>query len=350
MPTVTLHLLFAGFGHVGRRFAALLMESRDTLAALNIEPVIVGIVTRRHGGVFDVAGLDANKVAQGLAEGDALGPASVPSTLEWIARLRSQGAEARVLVETTPLDVRSGEPAIGHVRAAIAAGMHVITANKGPVAFAHRTLAAEAAGAGVSFLFEGAVMDGIPVFNLVRETLPAVRIDGFRGVVNSTTNEILTAMEKGERFDDALARMQEAGVAEADPSLDVDGWDAAAKAAALANVLLDGELTPRHIAREGLGPNTLVAVQRALASGRRLRMVVTGARDASGAYAAVRLTELDAGDVLATLPSAANALMLKTDLLDEVAVCQMRGDVTQTAYALFSDLVTVCRRAADGMA
>jgi homoserine dehydrogenase len=344
MPTVTLHLLFAGFGHVGRRFAALLMESRDTLAALNIEPVIVGIVTRRHGGVFDVAGLDANKVAQGLAEGGALGPASVPSTLEWIARLRSQGAEARVLVETTPLDVRSGEPAISHVRAAIAAGMHVITANKGPVAFSHRPLAAAAAAAGVSFLFEGAVMDGIPVFNLVRETLPAVRIDGFRGVVNSTTNAILTAMERGEPFDDVLARMQEAGVAEADPSLDVDGWDAAAKAAALANVLLDADTTPLAVAREGIAPALASRAQAALRAGRRLKLVAHGRRSASGVTTCVELQELRADDPLAIVDGQANALELDTWPTGRIVITQRDGGLEKTAYALLSDLITVAGR------
>ena len=344
VPTVKLHLLFAGFGHVGRRFAALLTESQDTLAALHIEPVIVGIATRRHGSVFDVAGLDANKVAHGLAEGDAIGPASVPSTLEWIARLRSQGAEARVLVETTPLDVRSGEPAIGHVRAAIAAGMHVITANKGPVAFAYRALAGEAAAAGVSFLFEGAVMDGIPVFNLVRETLPGVRIDGFRGVVNSTTNEILTAMERGERFDDALARMQKAGVAEADPRLDVDGWDAAAKAAALANVLLDANTTPLAVAREGIAPALESRAQTAVRSGRRLKLVAQGRRSASGVTTAVELQELPANDPLAIVDGQANALELDTWPAGRIVITQRDGGLEKTAYALLSDLMTVASR------
>ena len=190
-------LLLAGYGNVARRFVTLLDESRRPLGAMGIEPVIVGVVTRRHGAVFDWAGLDANRIARTFAEGGAVGRASVPSTLEWIARLRSQDVEARVLVETTTLDIRSGEPAISHVRAAFAAGAHVITANKGPAAFAYRALTDEARQAGVSFLFEGAVMDGIPIFNLVRETLPACDIRGFRGVVNSTTNFIITAMEHG---------------------------------------------------------------------------------------------------------------------------------------------------------
>jgi homoserine dehydrogenase len=242
---VKIALLFVGFGNVARRFVHLLEESHDVLAAEDIEPVVVGIATRRHGAVYEKAGLDAIRAAQSVAKGDALGPASSsPSALECLAQLRSQSIETRVLVETTTLDIRSGEPAISHIRAAFAAGAHAITANKGPVAFAYRALANDARKVGLEFLFEGTVMDGVPIFNLVRETMCGVTVRGFRGVLNSTTNFILTAMSRGEPFDRALARMQAEGIAEADASLDVDGWDAAAKAAALANVLLDANVTP----------------------------------------------------------------------------------------------------------
>src|SRR5204863_7398610 len=105
-------------------------------------------------------------------------------------------------------------------------------------------------------LFEGAVMDGVPVFKLVRETMPGVTIIGLRGVVNSTTNFILTAMEQGQPFAEALAEMQGMGIAEADASLDVDGWDAAAKTAALANVLMGASMTPRDVERQGISPDT----------------------------------------------------------------------------------------------
>ena len=339
-----MHLLFVGFGHVGRRFAQLLTDCRPALSALEIEPVVVGIVTNRHGAVFEQAGLDAHEVALQRAKGDAIRPASVPSALEWIARLRTQDAEARVLVETTPLDIRSGEPAIAHVRAAFAAGAHVITANKGPAAFAYASLMRQADAAGVSFLFEGAVMDGIPVFNLVRDTLPAVRVNGFRGVVNSTTNEILTAMERGDAFDATLARMQAAGVAEADPSLDVDGWDAAAKAAALANVLLDANLTPHDVRREGIGPADAARCRQAVADGRRLKLVAHAARSADGVRVAVELQELPAADPLAIVDGQANALELDTWPTGRIVVTQRDGGLEKTAYALLSDLITVARR------
>ena len=156
------------------------------------------------------------------------------------------------MVETTVLDVVSGEPATSHVRAALAAGAHVVTANKGPAAFAYHELAAQADRAGRAFLFESAVMDGVPVFSLVADTLPAVRVHAFRGVVNTTCGYILAAMARGESFADALGEMQAQGIAEADPSLDVDGWDAAAKAAVLANVWLDARITPHDVVRAGI--------------------------------------------------------------------------------------------------
>ena len=270
------------------------------------------------------------------------------STLEFIrlaTRETRRGARQRrlVVVETTTLDIERGEPAIGHIRAALAGGAHVVTANKGPVAFAYRRLAKAAARADRRFLFEGAVMDGVPIFNLVRETLPAVRILGFRGVVNSTTNFILTAMEQGQRFDDALAEMQARGVAEADASLDVDGWDAAAKTAALANVLLGANITPKDVDRQGIGPATGPLAREARAAGRRLKLVVRADRAGRGVTARVAPEELRGDDLLAGLEGQQNALILKTDVLEEIALVQRSGSLTQTAYALLSDLISIER-------
>lgn len=338
---MTLTLLLAGYGNVARRFVTLLDETRPALNALGIQPVIAGVVTRRHGSVLDETGLDANTIARRLTEGGGRESASVTSALEWCAR---KPVEARVLIETTTLDIRSGEPAISHVRAAFATGTHVVTANKGPVAFAYRALADEAAAAGVEFFFEGAVMDGIPVFNLVRETMPAVTIRGFRGVVNSTTNYLLTALERGEPFERALADMQAAGVAEADPSLDVDGWDAAAKAAALANVWLDANTTPIAIPRAGVGPDTAARAQAARAAGRRLKLVARGSGLGRNAVASVALEEVEPDDPLAILDGQANALELDTWPLGKTVIMQRGGGLEKTAYALLTDLIAVARR------
>jgi homoserine dehydrogenase len=351
----TFELILIGYGNVARRFASMLEEQRDALARdYGLHVRIVGIATRNHGHLFNAAGLDPYVVsALRRTHHGAPGPAkaghyrdtvTLPFLRDVLKRSAAAARQRRlVVVETTTLDIERGEPAIGHVRAALAGGAHVVTANKGPIAFAYRALNQAAAGADRRFLFEGAVMDGIPVFNLVRETLPAVRILGFHGVVNSTTNFILTAMEQGQRFEDALAEMQARGIAEADASLDINGWDAAAKTAALANVLLDANITPRDVDRQGIGPDTGRIAREARAAGRRLKLVARADRDGRRVTARVAPEDLRSDDLLAGVDGQQNALILRTDVLDEIAIVQRGGGLTQTAYALLSDLVTIAR-------
>jgi homoserine dehydrogenase len=175
--------------------------------------------------------------------------------------------------------------------------------------------------------------------------MPALTFHGFRGVVNSTTNHILSALEDGEAFAPALERMQAEGIAEADPSLDVEGWDAAAKTAALANVLMDAGLTPQDIDRTGIGPESAPLALEVRTRGRRLRLVASASRTPGGQVSgSVRPVELPDDDLLARLRGKSNALILQTDLLGEIAIHQLGGDVTMTAYALLSDLVALRRR------
>jgi homoserine dehydrogenase len=334
-------LALVGFGHVGRRFVRLLDERRDRLAREHdLTLRVTGIATRRHGAIHAATGVDALAAARQVEAGGSLpaAGASRDSSRAVIAALAESVAPLRVLVETTTLDITDARAALDHVRLALEAGCHVATANKGPAAFAYRELSEIAARNGRLFLFEGAVMDGVPVFNLVRETMPTVRIEGFRGVVNSTTNHILTAIEDGLEYAPALAQMQAEGIAEADPSLDVDGWDAAAKAAALSNVFLDGGITPHDVERTGIGPHTAAWARAAAARGCRVRLVASARR---GSRPSVRPVELPGDDLLAGLRGMANALILETDTLGRVAISQLDGGLTQTAYALLSDLVTI---------
>jgi homoserine dehydrogenase len=256
---------------------------------------------------------------------------------------KARSLQHLVVVETTLLDIERGQPATDHVIAALRGGAHVVTANKGPVAFAYREILSSTEMAHRRFLFEGVVMDGIPVFNLVRETLPAVEILGFRGVINTTTNYILTAMESGRAFADALAEMQAAGIAEADPSFDIDGWDAAAKTAALINVLMRGTATPRTIDRTGIRGVAREHVLDAVRRGKRIRLVASAERRDGRATGLVAPVELDAGDPLASLGGLQNLLVLHTDVLGSVGIQQLDGGIIQTAYALLSDLVTIAK-------
>jgi homoserine dehydrogenase len=343
-----LELLFVGFGNVARRAIRLLDEMRGRLP---FEWTAIAVVTARHGAARDVRGLDPAALLETVESGRSLGGDRISDAAAWlreVCRLRADVARdgRLVCVETTVLDIRAGEPATSHVRAALQAGAHVVTANKGPAAFSYQALAALARGRERQFLFEGAVMDGIPVLNLVRDTLPGVRIEGFRGVINSTTNHILSALERGEPFETALSRMQAEGIAEADPTLDVDGWDAAAKTAVLMNVLMGAQVTPHEIEREGIRGVSGDAVRAAADRGERVRLVASADRSAGFARGRVRLEHVAAEDPLGSLEGQQNALLLRTDLLGEIGILQRDGGLTQTAYAIVSDLATIARSAA----
>ncbi len=357
MKTIALDLILVGFGNVGRRFARLLQERDGDLARHHgLTWRVIGIATRNHGIALNPSGLDLTR-ALTLVEGGgtlaklrgnaAVGPReTLDSALELIeaATHAADADRVQVVVETTVLDIRRGQPAIDHIRKALRAGAHVVTANKGPAAFAYRELDEFATALGRSFLFEGAVMDGVPIFNLVREALPAVNILGFRGIINSTTNHILTEMERGRTFAEALGEMQAQGIAEADASLDVEGWDAAAKTSALLNVLMKAEATPQDIDRTGIGAVTPEMLQEARRQGQRLRLVASGTRRDGKAMGRVAPELLPEAHPLAGLTGMQNALVLQTDLLGEICMMQLEGGLTQTAYALLSDLVAVRRR------
>jgi homoserine dehydrogenase len=238
----------------------------------------------------------------------------------------------------------TGEPAATYIREALGAGLHVVTINKGPVATQFRELTRLARLRAVRFLYEGTVMDGAPVFNLVRQTLPASRILSVRGILNSTTNYILTQMEQGASFESALAYAQEQGIAEADPTLDLDGWDAAAKVSILIQAMMGGSTKPSEIRREGISEETGKLVRAAVRRDRRVRLVARAYRQGGQVIGKVEPEELEMFDPLASIRGLSNILILNTDTMRELAIVENNPGVDQTAFALFSDLVTLLRR------
>jgi homoserine dehydrogenase len=213
-----LKLALFGYGNVGRAFARLLAAQRKAFPFR-----IVAIQTLRHGTAFDQRGLPVEPEFG----------THVPSIDEFLDRARPEA-----VVELTTLNPATGEPAISHIRAAFARSKHAVTANKGPIAHAYAALKEEARRAGVEFRFESTVMDGAPVFNLFRNTLPGCKIRGFTGVLNSTTNVVIEALRAGRTLSEGIEEARRIGITEADATFDIDGWDAAAKTAALANVLM----------------------------------------------------------------------------------------------------------------
>ena len=345
-----LALALIGFGNVARRFLKLLDEVAERL---DFTWRLVAIATRHHGSVVDPSGIDARRAVANVESSQSLdrldsaprersGIDVVREVTDTLAEEASDGQ--LVVIETTVLDIDRGEPAIAHVRASLEGLAHVVTANKGPAAFAYNELEALAESVDRVFFFEGAVMDGVPVFNLVRETMPGAHVEGFRGVINTTCQYALCEMERGASFDEAIREMQARGIAEADPSLDIDGWDAAAKTAALVNVLMGGNITPHDVTRTGIRDMSMRDVVDAVARGRRVRLVASAARRGHAYDVRVEPEVIDASDPLAGLGRLENALFLRTDMLGEVGIVQRTSSLQQTAYALLSDLAHISRR------
>jgi len=335
-----LRIALVGFGNVGRRFATLLDgEYGRVLREVGVRPVLTGIATARHGLAVSERGLDPSACAALAAGGGSLALRHRGRALTSVAGfIRSVPAD--VLIEVTPLDPRRGQPAITHIRLALGRGLDVVTANKGPVAFALRPLAALARRKKRRFLHEGVVMDGTPVFNLARRCLPGAKVLGFRGTLNSTTSHILGRMEEGKSAAEALREAQSAGIAEADPTLDLEGWDAAVKGCVLANALMGASVRPAQVRRTGIGGVTARDVREAAAQGFRMRLVVRGARRGRSVSVAVRPERIPLGDPLSG-PGADAALVLETDLMGEIGLLERGGSVDQTTYALLSDLLSI---------
>jgi len=224
-------------------------------------------------------------------------------------------------------------------------GIHVVTANKGPVAFGYRELMALAAHKGVGFFFESTVMDGAPVLGVGREGLPAVTIRRVRGIFNSTTNYILTRMEQeGLAFETALQMAQEIGIAETDPSLDVDGWDASIKTVILANVLMGADLRPTDVERTGIGEIRLEDVQAAGKEGYRIRLICEAKREPGGRITACVKPERVAFDsTMADITGTTSIIDFETDMLPCLTLIEHEPGPSTTAYGMLVDMINIAR-------
>ena len=259
-----MRLILVGFGTVGRGVAESLLASEPELLVAGAEPRVVAVVDPVVGSVRHEGGLDLGTLLKLADTGESL--ASYPGAKP-AADLKEvlEAAGGDVLVELTPTDLHTGEPGLGHVRAALKAGLHVVTTNKGPIALAYDDLRNRAHKAGVQLRFEGTVLSGTPVLNLCEAGLTGAGIRGIRGVVNGTCNFILTEMEGGTGYAKALSKAQHLGYAEADPSGDVEGWDAAAKVLILANSVLNANLKLGDVNRTGITGLTVDDIQTACA-------------------------------------------------------------------------------------
>lgn len=324
-------LALLGYGNVGRALARLLVaKSNELRERYGVEWEITGVATRRIGWRASEHNIDLGNTDQ------------IPNEngfSQWLAKARPD-----VLFETTSLNPENGQPAIEYLKASLEAGAHTITANKGPIVYAYDELADVATANNRHFFFEATVLDSAPVFSLFRETLPGVKVRGFSGVFNSTTNVILETMEAGRSFAEGVKTAQELGVAETDPTNDVEGWDSIMKICAIARVILQAPLKPSDVRREGirgLDPQTL---QAARAEGKPYKLLSRAIINADGSIAAtVRPEQIAPGDPFSSVRGTSLAVHFELDTIPGLTIVSHRPNLQSTAYGLLADFINVTR-------
>lgn len=339
METKKLALL--GFGNAGKAFAELLLKKHETIKEkYGYDILVTAIATNSKGNLADADGID---LSTALADVEKYGKFSdkLPLTDMNTLQLASE-ADYDVLIEMTPLNIFTGEPAISHIESAFLRHKDVITANKGPVAWKFAALRDMAEANGCRFYYETTVMDGTPVFNLAEKTLQLAEVTEVSGILNSTTNYILEEMAAGKDYDTIIQSGQKMGFIEADPAMDIEGYDAAAKITALLNVLMDANITPDKVQRKGIEDISLDDIKAAESRGCVIKLICKGYRNADGnVIASVQPEEISREDMLASVNSTTSIVSITSDLMKKVSVVEHEPEIEQTAYGVFGDLLRV---------
>jgi homoserine dehydrogenase len=340
-------LSFIGFGNVARALVRLFERKRDLLKDhYDIAYLVTGIATGRHGFAVNPNGLDVNQALVLVESRQPISPLSSLDVQDSISVI--QHSQADVMFENSPVNTQTGQPALDHIRLALNLGQHAITANKGPVVHGYRELTELAKSKGKRFLFESTVLGGAPVFSVFREAFPLAELASFRGILNATTNIILSRMENDESYEDAVKYCQSIGVAETDPTNDVDGWDAAIKVAALVTVLMDTPFTPQQVHPTGIRGITPEMIASAKAEGKRYKLVCSAEKVGDEVHASVAPQLVDTSSPLYGMIHSSTGVTFRTDVLPDYSITVseregMRGGPIETAYGLFADFVNIVK-------
>ena len=338
-----LRLCLVGFGNVGKALAKLLIYKKAELAdRYNLSLQVTGIITGSHGGVINPDGVDLEQALAVVAAGgmlDALSSTPAPrDTNAFIVH-----CPADFMVETSPVNPQTGQPALGHIETAMRNKMHVVTANKGPVVHGYHHLTALAKEHRVRFLFESTVMDGAPIFALFREPLVGAKLLSFKGILNSCTNLLLGMMEEGSTLEEAIDYGRSIGITETDPSNDIDGWDAAIKVALLVTVLMNVPLTPQEVDRVGIRGITPEMIAAAKAEGERWKLVCSAEKQGDQVIARVAPQRVGPDSPLSIVNGTSSFCQFKLDVLPGLGVLESDPGPETTAYGLFADMLNILK-------
>lgn len=337
-------LILIGCGTVGLGLLEIIQKKKPDID-------IVAISDFKKGSIHCSDGLHIEKVIEILNTGGSLEEYECSADCckgelhkGWDALETIQKSDADIMAEMTYTDLKTGLPATKHIEEALKKGMHVTTSNKGPAALNYKKLSKLAEENGVKFLIEGTVMSGTPVFNLARECFAGCKITEVKGILNGTTNYILTKMEQeGWSYADALKKAQALGYAEADPTADVEGYDALAKVVILSNVLLGGNVKPEDVPCEGISKITLEDIKAAAAEGMRYKLIGSTKLDGDKIIASVKPVKLPLTDPLTGVNGANNALTFDTDLMGKITIQGAGAGKIETGFSIYVDILNIIK-------
>lgn len=335
-------IAFIGFGGVGRALAEIIEEKRLRLRKeYGLDTVVVGVSDVMKGAVYHPDGLDIPVLLKGLSDHGTVEtyPEHAGVVKGWDSLEMIDHAHADVIVEVTYTNVETGEPALTHCRRALDQGKSVITTNKGPVAHAYEELTRKAEEKGAFFGFEGTVMSGTPALRLPEQTLAGNTIHKIKGILNGTTNYILTEMEQGLDYGEALKQAQGLGYAEADPTSDVEGYDVRYKLAILSSHVFGVALSPEDIPCTGITGVSASDIQEAEKAGKKWRLIGTLTLDGDRVTGVVKPERISAHEPLAGVSGALNAILYDCDMSGPIFMTGAGAGLKETGYALLIDLI-----------
>lgn len=338
-----LKIAMLGFGNAGQAFAKLLMDKHDEIMGkYKFDIKVVAISTNSRGSIVNKIGIDLN-----LALSDIESLKYFNKNREDYSSLNSmeiaKTVDYDVIIELTPLEIFTGQPAIDHIKIALNRKKHAITANKGPVAWAYEELQDLAKKQGVLFYYETTVMDGTPIFNLVEETLEFCKVTEVNGILNSTTNYVLEEIAKGKEYDDVIIEGKKRGFIEANPAMDIEGWDAAAKTTVLLNTLMGANITPVDIDRKGIEGITSKQIEDAAKRGNVIKLICHGTIKNGKVIGTVQAKEIGKDNIYSNIKGTSSIVTITTDLMGEISIVEHEPEIEQTAYGIFGDLIRIIK-------
>ncbi len=339
-----------GFGTVGQGLCEILLSKKEYLKSkYNFEGEIVAISDVLKGAVYCKDGLDIQQCLSLVSSRKNLEEykceySNYDCEKGWDSIRTIKETNADIICELAYTDVKTGEPAITHCKTAFANKKHIVTSNKGPAALQYSEMQKLAEINDVKFMIEGTVMSGTPVLNLANGPLAGCEITAIKGILNGTTNYMLSEMEKGMGYDAVLIKAQELGYAEADPTGDVEGFDAMAKVIILSNVVMSAEIGASDVQREGITKITPQMIEDAKEENSRWKLIGTIEKQENGVKASVKPEKLPLTHPLANIMGATNALTFTTDLLGDVTIIGAGAGKIETGYSILTDILAIHRQ------